>query len=33
MEDGYTESENASRVIQEFVFLCRKRGSINCYFL
>ena len=24
MEDGDTESENASRVIQDFVFLCRK---------
>ena len=33
MEDGDTESENASRVIQDFVFLCRKIGSINGYFL
>ena len=32
MEDGDTESENASRVIQDFVFLCRKIGSINGYF-
>ena len=29
MEDGDTESENASRVIQDLVFLCRKIGSIN----
>ena len=33
MEDGDTESENASRVIQDFVFWCRKKGSINGYFL
>ena len=33
MEDGDTESENASRVIQDFVFWCRKIGSINGYFL
>ena len=33
MEDGDTESENASRVIQDFVFLSRKIGSINGYFL
>ena len=32
MEDGDTESENASRVIQDFVFWCRKIGSINGYF-
>ena len=32
MADGDTESENASRVIQDFVFLCRKIGSINGYF-
>ena len=32
MEDGDTESENASRVIQDFVFLFRKIGSINGYF-
>ena len=32
MEDGDTESENASRVIQDFVFLCWKIGSINGYF-
>ena len=32
MEDGDTESENASWVIQDFVFLCRKIGSINGYF-
>ena len=32
MEDGDTESENASRVIQDFVFLCRKIDSINGYF-
>ena len=32
MEDGDTESENASRVIQDFVFLCSKIGSINGYF-
>ena len=32
MEDGDTESENASRVIQDFVFLCRKIGCINGYF-
>ena len=33
MEGGDTESENASKVIQDFVFLCRKMGSINGYFL
>ena len=33
IEDGDTESENASTVIQDFVFLCRKIGSINGYFL
>ena len=33
MEDSHTESENAKRVIQDFVFLCRKIGSINGYFL
>ena len=33
MEDGDTESENASRVIRDFVFLCRKIGSINGYYL
>ena len=27
------ESENASRVIQDFVFLCRKIDSINGFFL
>ena len=32
MEDGDTESENASRVIPDVVFLCRKIGSINGYF-
>ena len=32
MEDGDTESENASRVIQDFVFLCREIGSTNGYF-
>ena len=32
MEDGDTESENANRVIQDFVFLCRKIGSIYGYF-
>ena len=32
MEDGDTDSENTSRVIQDFVFLCRKIGSINGYF-
>ena len=32
MEDGDTESENASRVIQDFLFWCRKIGSINGYF-
>ena len=32
MEDGNTESENVSRVIQDFVFLCRKIDSINGYF-
>ena len=32
MEDGDTESENASRLIQDFVFLFRKIGSINGYF-
>ena len=32
MEDGDTESENASRVIQDFVFLVRKIGSISGYF-
>ena len=26
-------SENTGRVIQDFVFLCRKIGSINGYFL
>ena len=33
MEVGDTESENASRVIQDFVFLCRKKGSINVFFV
>ena len=33
MEDGDTESENASRVIQDFVFMCRKIGSIKGYLL
>ena len=32
MEDGDTESENASRVIQDFVFWGRKIDSINGYF-
>ena len=30
MEDGDTEKCHASRVIQEFVFLSRKRGCIRC---
>ena len=33
MEDGDTESENARRLIQDFVLLCGKIGSINGYFL
>ena len=33
MEDGDTGSENSSRVIQDFVFLFRKTGSIKGYFL
>ena len=30
MEDGNTEKYNPSRVIQDFVFLNRKRGCIKC---
>ena len=30
MEDGGTEKYHASRVIQEFEFLSRKRGCIRC---
>ena len=33
MEDTDTESENSSRVIRDFVFLLRKRGSIKGYLL
>ena len=33
MEDGDTESENASRVIQDFVFLCRKIGGFCRYII
>ena len=32
-EDGDTESYQYSRVIQDSVFLCRKMGSINGYFV
>ena len=30
MEDGDTEKYHPSRVIQDFVFLSRKRGCIRC---
>ena len=30
MEDGGTEKYHPSRVIQDFVFLSRKRGCIRC---
>ena len=30
MEDGDTEKYRASSVIQDFVFLSRKRGCIRC---
>ena len=30
MEDGDTEKYQPSRVIQDFVFLSRKRGCISC---
>ena len=33
MEDGDTENYHISSVIQNFVFLCRKVGSIKGYFL
>ena len=32
MEDGDTENYHVSSVIQNFVFLCRKVGSIKGYF-
>ena len=33
MEDGDTENYHVSSVIQNFVFLCRKVGSIKGYLL
>ena len=30
MDDGDTEKYHPSRVIQDFVFLSRKRGCIRC---
>ena len=30
MEDGDTEKYNVSSVIQDFVFLSRKKGCIGC---
>ena len=33
MKDDGTESENASRVIQDFIILCRKIGSTNGSFV
>ena len=32
MEDGDTEKYHPNRVIQDFVFLSRKRGCIRCIF-